>query len=284
MRIDPIDSTPCVLDTPPHLAELERLGDQIAELSAHLEAATSRLLDLIREFDARGGWGNGFRSCAAWLSWRVGLDLGSARERVRVARALGTLPGLRTALARGELSYAKVRALTRVATPETEARLLAVGRAGTAAHVERIVRGWRQVDRQAEAKEATRQHARRSLQVYYDEDGMTVIRGRLTPEAGALLLKALEGLHHRDRGCRFPGCGLPFGQGHHVRHRAAGGPTALSNLALLCRRHHRAVHEEGYQVVPEPTKQSSTRSPSFEAIDMIRCKRASCFSVLKSCL
>jgi hypothetical protein len=55
-------------------------------------------------------------------------------------------------------------------------------------------------------------------------------------------------LHHRDRGCRFPGCGVPFGQGHHIRHWANGGPTTLSNLAMLCRRHHRAVHEEGYQV------------------------------------
>ena len=109
--------------------ELDQLGDEIAELSAHIEAATAPLLDLIREFDARAGWNTGFRSCAAWLSWRVGLDLGAARERVRVARALGTLPRLAQALARGELSYAKVRALTRVATPETEARLLAVGRA-----------------------------------------------------------------------------------------------------------------------------------------------------------
>ena len=91
---------------------LDRLGDEIAELSAHLDAATARLLDLIREFDARGGWNTGFRSCAAWLSWRVGLDLGAARERVRVARALETLPRLAQALARGELSYAKVRALT----------------------------------------------------------------------------------------------------------------------------------------------------------------------------
>ncbi len=122
---------------------LDRLGDEIAELSAHLDAATARLLDLVREFDAREGWNTGFRSCAAWLSWRVGLDLGAARERIRVARALGTLPLLAQALARGELSYAKVRALTRVATPETEERLLAVGRAGTADHVERIVRGWR---------------------------------------------------------------------------------------------------------------------------------------------
>ena len=122
-------------------AELDRLGDEIALLSAHLDAATARLLTLIREFDARRGWNTGFRSCAAWLSWRVGLDMGAARERVRVARALGRLPLLAQALAHGELSYAKVRALTRVATPETEARLLAVGRAGTAAHVERIVRG-----------------------------------------------------------------------------------------------------------------------------------------------
>src|SRR5436190_1231257 len=92
-------------------AELDRLGDEIAELSAHLEAATARLLALIREFDARGGWNTGFRSCAAWLSWRVGLDLGAAREKVRVARALGTLPRLAQALARGELSYAEVGAL-----------------------------------------------------------------------------------------------------------------------------------------------------------------------------
>jgi hypothetical protein len=71
---------------------LDRLGDEIAELSAHLDAATARLLDLIREFDTRGGWNTGFRSCAAWLSWRVGLDLGAARERVPVAHALETLP------------------------------------------------------------------------------------------------------------------------------------------------------------------------------------------------
>src|SRR5712691_3870214 len=140
------------ISAPEAQSDLERLGDEIAELAAHLDAATARLLDLIREFDARGGWGNGFRSCAHWLSYRVGLDLGAAREKVRVARALGTLPRLANALARGELSYAKVRAVTRVATPETEERLLKVARAGTAAHVERIVRGWRCVDRKAEVR------------------------------------------------------------------------------------------------------------------------------------
>ncbi len=145
---------PAIVPTPSSVAALDRLGDEIALLSAHLEAATARLLALIRDFDARGGGNTGFRSCAHWLSWRIGLDPGAARERVRVARALGTLPLLSAALARGELSYAKLRALTRVATPETEARLLGVGRAGTAAQVERIVRGWRRVDRKAEAREA----------------------------------------------------------------------------------------------------------------------------------
>ncbi len=184
--------------------DLDRLGDAIAELSAHLEAATSRLLDLIREFDARGGWNTGFSSCAAWLSWRVSLDLGAAREKVRVARALGTLPLLAQALSRGELSYAKVRALTRVATPETEALLLGVGRAGTAEHVERIVRGWCRVDRNAEAREAAQRHRSRALHVFRDEDGMVTVRGRLAPEVGALLVQALtaarETLCQRARG------------------------------------------------------------------------------------
>ena len=358
--------------------DLDRLGDEIAELSVHLEAATARLLDLIRKFDAHGGWGNGFRSCADWLSWRVGLDPGAARERVRVARALGTLPLLARALAQGELSYAKVRALTRVATPETEEQLLAFGRAGTAAHVERLVRGWRRMDRIAEARETERRHVSRELHVYQDGDGMMAVRGRLTPEVGALLMQALaaaretlyqqarlrngdvadvsadtptmgqqqadalallaetalhhgidpgapgeryqvvvhveedqsvlengarvsaetsqriacdasrvvmrhghdghvvevgartrtippairRALHHRDRGCRFPGCGVRFGQGHHIRHWAHGGPTTLSNLALLCRRHHRAVHEEGFQVDREPDGTLTFRRPN----------------------
>src|SRR5262249_25652673 len=121
-----------VLPTPEAITDTERLGHQIAQLSPHLQAATPRLLDLIRAFDVREGWNHGFRSCAHWLAWRVGMDLGAARERVRVARALDSLPRLTEALAQGQLSYAKVRALTRVATPETEDRLLAVGKAGSA--------------------------------------------------------------------------------------------------------------------------------------------------------
>src|SRR3989454_6864169 len=157
-----MESNACAAVTTDHTS-LDKLGDEIAELSAHLEAATARLLDLIREFDEREGWNNGFRSCAHWLAWRVGIELGAARERVRVARALGSLPRLAEALARGELSYAKARALTRVATPETEERLLAVGRAGTACHVERIARGGRRVARIAEALEAALRPNRRAL-------------------------------------------------------------------------------------------------------------------------
>jgi Domain of unknown function (DUF222) len=191
------------LTTPASMADLDRLGDEIAELSAHLQAATAHLLDLIQEFDARQGWNTGFRSCAHWLSWRVGLDLGAAREHVRVARALGNLPRLAEALARGEVSYAKVRAVTRVATPRTEAQLLTVALSGTAEHVERIVRGWRRVDRRAEARETELRHAGRAVHVYQEEDGTVIVRGRLEPEVGAVFMQALaaarEALYQRAR-------------------------------------------------------------------------------------
>jgi hypothetical protein len=83
----------------------------------------------------------------------------------------------------------------------------------------------------------------------HDIDGRLVEIGARTRTIPPALRRAL---HHRDRGCRFPGCGLPCGQGHHVKHWAQGGPTTLSNLAMLCRRHHRAVHEEGFQVDRQP--------------------------------
>ncbi|MGH7477919.1 MAG: DUF222 domain-containing protein, partial [Longimicrobiales bacterium] len=358
---------------------LERLGDEIAELAAHLHAATYRLLVRLAEFDRRDGWGRGFRSCAHWLSWRTGIALGAAREKVRVARALERLPLLSEAMRRGELSYAKVRAATRVATPENEARLLELARHGTASHMERVVRAWRRVDRLEEQREEQKRHERRHLSLYIDEDGTYVVRGRLAPEVGALLERALQAasdalraetrrtragcddaatsaipdpqpsprqrradaiglvaewalggdgaagkargsryhvvvhvdaealragagsgqsvlengarvsaetsrrlacdaarsvmthapdgtsldagrrtravpaairraLDHRDGGCRFPGCGLGFCDAHHIVHWADGGATRLDNLMLLCRRHHRAVHEDGFRV------------------------------------
>jgi hypothetical protein len=365
----------------PEVEALERLGDEIAVLSAHISVATARLLDLIRDFDARGGWAHaGARTCAEWLSWRIGMDIGAAREHVRVARALPNLPLINAAFAGGEVSYSKVRAMTRVATPETEQRLLTVARCGTADHVERLVRGWRQVDRAAENRQAAERHRNRAVRVYQDVDGMFVIQGRLTPEAGAVVRRALEAacdrlykdplntgegeppstsqrhadalalvaeaalhhdldpgaagdryqvvvhvdapvladpdqpgqsvledgdhvsaetsrrlacdatrvvmrhdadgritevgartrtipaalrrvLQHRDGGCRFPGCGLRFTQAHHIKHWAEDGPTTLSNLALLCRRHHRSVHEDGFQVERRPDGELEFRRP-----------------------
>ena len=176
----------------PEIAELQRLGDDIAELSAHIEVATARLLEMLREFDARAGWAEaGAKSCAEWLSWRVGLDLNAAYERVRVARALPSLPRISDAFARGTLSYSKVRALTRVATAAIEQRLLTASTSMTAAQVERLVRAWRRVDRNAENTLTAERQKTRSLHMYQDEDGMVVVRGRLTPEAGVVLRQAL---------------------------------------------------------------------------------------------
>lgn len=174
------------------LADTERLGDEIARLAAHLHAATYRLLVMIREFDDRQGWGNGFRSCADWLSWRTGIAPGAAREKVRVARALTDLPLMSAGMERGELSFSKARAMSRVATAENEAELVEVSGHATAAHMERIVRAWRRVDRLEDAQADVERQENRYLRIHQDEDGMFVVRGRLEPEVGALLEKALE--------------------------------------------------------------------------------------------
>ena len=183
--------------------DVEALADRIAELAAHIQAATYELLILVREFDERGGW-EGFTSCAHWLSWRIGLAPGAAREHVRVARALADLPRLSAAMRRGAVSYSKVRAVTRVATPENEQALLDVALAGTAAHVEQVVRTWRRVDRAAEAAEDSRRHESRMLHTWVDDDGMVVVRGRLTPEVGAVLGRALDAALDAGAGAAEP--------------------------------------------------------------------------------
>ena len=168
------------------------LGEAIAELAARLHAATYELLVLLREFDERAGWNNGFLSCAHWLHWRTGIDLGAAREKVRVAKALASLPLVSAAMQRGAISYAKMRALTRVATPQNEASLVDLALCGTAAHIERFVRAWRRADRVEAARETEVRHLRRELSTWVDVDGMVVIRGRLTPDIGAVVQRARE--------------------------------------------------------------------------------------------
>ena len=126
------------------MAEIDRLGDEIAVLSAQIQAATYELLVRLREFDKREGWGHhGAKSCAHWLAWRTSLAPGAAREWVRVARALEQLPVLSEAMRKGQVSYSKARALSRIATPETESELVELARAGTAEHIEKIVRACR---------------------------------------------------------------------------------------------------------------------------------------------
>ena len=436
---------------------LEALGDEIATLAAHIHAATQRFLALVAEFDARRGWEwAGHRSCAHWLAARTGFTLVTAQEKVRVAQKLTELPETSAAMARGELSFSQVRALARAATPETEGVLLELGRGLATDKLERVVRGWRRGTREEEADRERERYDARAFSVFPDEEGMYVVRGKLPPEVGALLMRAIEAasdtlyreawrgrgergrrengrdasdgvsadgwdgtstrppldpelsrkeaaqrradalgllaeralaaglgaggagaagvgaaggddptpisgtraeryqvvlhveaealvaeggqpagpasaelggaqstepngsqsprceledgtrlsaesarrlccdaglvrmvhdrdgrildvgrrtrtippalrraLEARDRGCRFPGCGSRFTDGHHVRHWADGGATSLDNCLLLCRFHHRLVHEEGWKVEWWGAGKPGARHPVF---------------------
>ena len=373
------DARPDAADDPRTGPPGDPLGDEIAELCAHLDAGQFRLLTLLHRYDEEELW-SGWRSCAHWLAWRVGLTIGPARERVRVARCLASLPLIAGEMERGRLSWSKVRALTRIATPESEERLLAFAHEVTAAQVERFARAQRSAEAalaalDGESAMATRRH----LSVRVDDEGMYTIRGRLMPEVGALLMEALdaaadelhraeravereaeraeareagaeaeprrlklpstpgerrhdalgawledrtegrvqlvvhtvapgvgedepgtepvvtteEGSHVpagtsgrlacdpevvevtrgtdgsvldvgrrrrtvdwrlrkalevRDGGCRFPGCGCRHTQAHHAVPWSEGGRTALDNLILLCRFHHKTMHEGGWRV------------------------------------
>jgi len=423
------ETAPAYGDTPPpdpftDADALEELEEEVVILAAHIHIATHRLLTLIAEFDRRLGWElGGHRSAAHWLSFMTGIDMGAAREKVRAARALEELPLTSASMARGELSFSKVRALTRVGTPENEEDLVELARGVTTAQLERMVRAFRKETRKDEADLERVRHERRSLSVFPDDDGMYLVKGRLPAEVGALLMRAVEaasdalfreemgagrgggsvepsgpvvgraalsfpssretaehrvgetlsprsdsetraaqrradalgliseralaaGFHDgplsgsraerfqvvlhvdsetlsadgepgrseledgtriaaetsrrlscdagvvrvvhkreedcegpacaghspvgsiltvgrrtrtippairralevRDRGCRFPGCGSRFTDAHHVRHWAEGGETSLTNALLLCKFHHRLVHEGGWRV------------------------------------
>jgi hypothetical protein len=352
-----------------------------------MDAAMFRWLELVREFDTCNGWaGEGMKSCARWLNWKCGLNLGAARERVRVAHALPGLPKTSELFQQGRLSFSKVRAITRVATPKNEEVLLNIARHGTAWHVERAVSAWRRELRLQALQKDNQRHAHRELRWHWDDEGFLVAQARLTPEQGAIFQQAIEtgaqqlfeeqkdvsaetwnqrsepeiisrphpmasrradalvrisenwlagksascanqmvvnlhtdietlkalgsgaestlecgaetvgkvsaetsrriacdaGLihwleHHdqagkpqtlnigrksrivspalrralqrRDRGCRFPGCNcIRFVDAHHIHHWADGGETNLENLVLLCRAHHRLLHEGGFQL------------------------------------
>jgi uncharacterized protein YjbJ (UPF0337 family) len=367
--------------------ELYVLGERCAQAYMEADSLQYQAMKLLAEFHRREGWRDtGFASTAEWLAWRIGIMPGAARERVRTALALEQLPETSRAMENGELSFAKVRALSRVATPTSEGALLEFARAGSAANLERVVRSWKHLDRKTEVDAELLRYQSRAFSFFIDHDGMVVLRGRLDPEAGEIFMRAMEAaedvlfrasgrregggegndggydaqtgdeadakpeqrradaarlmaeralaagfaeapssgaradrtqvvlhveastlrelgnpgqsdlgggtrvsaetsrriacdtgvvrmahdanghilsvgrrtrtvpthvrraLEARDRGCRFPGCGLRFTEGHHVKHWADGGETRLGNLVLLCDRHHRFVHEGGASV------------------------------------
>ena len=411
--------------------ELEELAQRIGRRSAHLHAGLAELLEWIAEFDYREGWKlHGHRSCVDWLAFWTGLDPRTARARVRVARALEKLPRTREAMRQGQLSFSKVRAITPLGElePEEEETVVEFARKTTAVELEKLVRRRRTLPRVEEGEQERKRHATRTLAVFPEDAGMYEIHGRLDPEVGALVMRALEAagdalyrvereeplgpeppeagqrwadalgllaeramaagfgtmgcgrtdqpeepepngpagprgadegetagdepsqtdkplpgpagplmgtraeryqvflyldpealaregdpahthledgtrltadtarrltcdgaivpvlagadgadgasgtngtgesilnigrrtrtippairraLRLRDGGCRFPGCGLRFAEGHHIIHWSMGGPTSLENLILLCRVHHRALHEDGFRV------------------------------------
>jgi hypothetical protein len=380
--------------------EIFLLGERCARAYMQADALHYRAMKLLAEFDRRSGWQDtGFSSTAEWLAWRIGIKPGGARERLRTALALEQLPETSEAMKSGELSYTKVRAITRVARPDNETALLAFARAGSAAALERVVRGWKALDRRSEVTAEQLRHRSRRFSAWVDDDGMVVVKGRLDPEVGALFMRAVDAasdalyreeadlndtkpeerradavgliaeralgagfgggggedgdhteedsapisgtradryqvmlhvdmgtlqedaeagrseledgtrvsaetsrriacdaglvkifygadgqvvgagrrsrttspsmrraLEARDRGCRFPGCGLRFTDAHHVKHWADGGETSLQNMILLCKVHHRAVHEGGGRVCIDRNQQVVLFTPRGRAL------------------
>jgi hypothetical protein len=177
----------------PSSLSVAELAAQITELAGHLNAANYRWLCLIAEFDHRHGWSDGaLQSCAHWLNFKCGLDLGAAREKVRVAHALPALPKIAAAMARGELSYSKVRALTRVAEEATEDYFLMMALHGTAQHVETLVRHYRRVKEVQELAREAIQQANRHFNYWTESDGSLVFKGRLPALVGEALINAID--------------------------------------------------------------------------------------------
>jgi hypothetical protein len=174
-------------------SDAEKLGAEITELCSYIYAAESRFLALIREFDEKGYWAQqGLFSCAHWLNLKCGIGMNAAREKLRVAHALAELPKISERFDKGQLSYSKVRAITRIADASNEDYLLMIADHGTAHHVEKLVSKYRTAKRLQDADIVRAQYNNREMTHYYDHDGCLVIKARLPAEQGALIVKALE--------------------------------------------------------------------------------------------
>jgi len=171
----------------------KELGDEITELYGFITAATHDLLVKIREFDEQKLWElDGICSCAHWLNWKCGIGMNAGREKVRVANALYALPKISAAFRNGEISFSKVRAITRVATPNNEGLMLEIAKNGTAHHVESVVSGYRRAKVLNEDEVAEEQFRTRAFDYRWEDDGSLVFNGRLPAEVGAMLVKAIE--------------------------------------------------------------------------------------------
>jgi Domain of unknown function (DUF222) len=181
------------LSSLPSIRSLDELEAEITELTGHFNAAEYRWLTLVAEFDRRNGWAAaGCASGAHWLNFKCGIAMGSAREKIRVAHALASLPLVSASMARGQVSYSKVRAITRVATPQNEDYFLSIALHGTATHVERLVQAYRRAKEAEELSREGRQQAGRSVSWIWDDDGSLVIKARLPADKGALFIKAID--------------------------------------------------------------------------------------------
>ena len=212
------------------------LEREITSLATQIHAATCRWLGLVAEYDAREGWAQwGVRSCAHWVAWQCGIAPGAAREHVRVARRLVELPLIRAAFAAGELSYSKVRALTRVENVEREQDLLDLARHATASQLERLLRAYRGVV--AAERAAAGEPPERWIALDHADDGSVLIRGRLPAEEGALVLAALEAARDRlarddvPAGTRDGGAAdVPAGTHDGAAHVPAGAQDSAADV------------------------------------------------------
>jgi hypothetical protein len=172
--------------------QLEAIGEEIATFAARIDVAEHALIERLQVFDAHEAWGNSkFPSCAHWLSWRTGIGIKAAREKVRVARALTTLGKINGLFGRGELSYSKVRAITRVATPETEQDFVDIAPHATASQIERLCRAYQRCRTDPKGNEEPRDQ-RRFMRRAETLGGMIRIEMQLPPEEAALVWDAME--------------------------------------------------------------------------------------------
>ena len=172
---------------------LDELEEELVAHAQRINAAEYAFLELVREFDIRQGWRPyQFNNCAEWLNMKCGIVVGTAREKVRVASALFDLPRISRAFASGELSYSKVRSLSRVATPHNEAQLLEYAQQATAEQVQRRCQQMHNADRAASTRDVKEIHRGRFLRRSVDGSGRMTISIELTEEAGALVMAALE--------------------------------------------------------------------------------------------